>query len=381
MTDQDRQEFEAKFSRPPYEFGMERFGDNSAWPGNYRDYHTQCAWEGYRAARTPSQAPAPGDAGVVEALRPMTDAQVDELLGEANRGFCIERDDYLKAVRDTEAFHRAALSAGDAAPQPAEPMFWVRLFGDGMYEGPMHHKSAEGRMRRDEKPEEWHPLYLGAAPTPQPSTEESSAVAPQAARGWVMVPVEPTQEMWSELARDIVWWLYTCQAPHHASKMYKFLRNLGREIPEWLLQEIPDVDHTPAKGDFAVAIYRAMISAAPTPPQPAAQPDVAALIEELDNAAGRLTQYTNNPLDGLLNAAARKLEELSAAQPGEEAHPDTVRLDFVINEHTSWYSGRGPHGAGILCYGDHRAETHGQNMREAIDAARAAQPATQKEMP
>lgn len=119
MTDQDRQEFEAKFSRPPYEFGMERFGDNSAWPGNYRDYHTQCAWEGYRAARTPSQAPAPGDAGVVEALRPMTDAQADELWGEANRGFCIERDDYLKAVRDTEAFHRAALSAGDAAPQPS----------------------------------------------------------------------------------------------------------------------------------------------------------------------------------------------------------------------------------------------------------------------
>jgi hypothetical protein len=38
--------------------------------------------------------------------------------------------------------------------------------------------------------------------------------------------------------------------------------------------------------------------------------EVAALVEELDNASGRLTQHTNNPLDGLLNAAARMIESL-----------------------------------------------------------------------
>ena len=31
---------------------------------------------------------------------PLTDEQVDDLHGEANRGFCIEREDYFKAFRD-----------------------------------------------------------------------------------------------------------------------------------------------------------------------------------------------------------------------------------------------------------------------------------------
>lgn len=39
------------------------------------------------------------------------------------------------------------------------------------------------------------------------------------------------------------------------------------------------------------------------------------LIDELDVAAGRITQYSNSPLDGLLNAAARKLEELAGLTP------------------------------------------------------------------
>jgi len=36
---------------------------------------------------------------------PLTDEQVDDLHGEANRGFCIEREDYFKAFRDAEAAH------------------------------------------------------------------------------------------------------------------------------------------------------------------------------------------------------------------------------------------------------------------------------------
>lgn len=85
----------------------------------------------------------------------------------------------------------------------------------------------------------------------------------QVPEGYKLVPIEPTKEMWGELARDIVGWLYSVQAPHHGSKLHRHLRMLGREIPVWFCQDIPDMDHTPAKGDFAVAIYKAMIEAAP----------------------------------------------------------------------------------------------------------------------
>ncbi len=36
---------------------------------------------------------------------PLTDEQIDEMHGEANRGYYIEREHYWKAVRDTEAAH------------------------------------------------------------------------------------------------------------------------------------------------------------------------------------------------------------------------------------------------------------------------------------
>lgn len=49
MTERD--EFEAVFSKPPFEFSMERYDDYGAWPCNYRKYHVQCAWEGWQAAR------------------------------------------------------------------------------------------------------------------------------------------------------------------------------------------------------------------------------------------------------------------------------------------------------------------------------------------
>lgn len=36
---------------------------------------------------------------------PLTDAQIEDYRGEANRGFCIDRDDYFKAFRDAEHAH------------------------------------------------------------------------------------------------------------------------------------------------------------------------------------------------------------------------------------------------------------------------------------
>jgi hypothetical protein len=47
---------------------------------------------------------------------PLTDEQIEDLLGEANRGFCIEREDYFKAFRDAEAAHGIT-----AAPEKGQP--------------------------------------------------------------------------------------------------------------------------------------------------------------------------------------------------------------------------------------------------------------------
>jgi hypothetical protein len=47
----------------------------------------------------PQQRPSRSD------IKPLTDEQVDDLHGEANRGFCIEREDYFKAFRDAETAH------------------------------------------------------------------------------------------------------------------------------------------------------------------------------------------------------------------------------------------------------------------------------------
>ena len=45
-----RSAFEKHFSNPPFEFPMERQTEEGAFPGNYRSYVTECAWEGWQAA-------------------------------------------------------------------------------------------------------------------------------------------------------------------------------------------------------------------------------------------------------------------------------------------------------------------------------------------
>lgn len=97
--------------------------------------------------------------------------------------------------------------------------------------------------------------------------DRSRSAAPVAVPdGFVLVPRDPTEEMWVHLARDIVWFLYSTSAPHRGVKFYKWLDNMGREAPAWLRAEIPDVDHSPSKGTWAVCIYKAMLAAAAAPP-------------------------------------------------------------------------------------------------------------------
>lgn len=43
-----REQFEAWISAPPHERSVERKGENGSWPGQYRSYETQVAWEAWQ---------------------------------------------------------------------------------------------------------------------------------------------------------------------------------------------------------------------------------------------------------------------------------------------------------------------------------------------
>ena len=45
-----REAFEKWASKPPMEFYLARHDDTAAWPGNYKDYHVECAWQAWQAA-------------------------------------------------------------------------------------------------------------------------------------------------------------------------------------------------------------------------------------------------------------------------------------------------------------------------------------------
>ena len=100
--------------------------------------------------------------------------------------------------------------------------------------------------------------------------------AAQDTAGWVLVPIEPTEDQWGGLARDIL--MAFDMGSKTPAKLLDHLEKVGREIPQWLRDEgeMKYVDHVISKGTRAVIIYRAMLAAAlPHPPQPqSAQPEV-----------------------------------------------------------------------------------------------------------
>ena len=81
-----------------------------------------------------------------------------------------------------------------------------------------------------------------------------------------VVPKEPTDEMWGEMARHIIMaWRFNNWTP---KKMIEFLANCGHDAPEWLRNEpeMGNSDHTISKGTCAVLLYKTMLAAAPTLP-------------------------------------------------------------------------------------------------------------------
>lgn len=83
--------------------------------------------------------------------------------------------------------------------------------------------------------------------------------------GWKAVPIMSTEDQWGGLARDLVMWMQLSRNTGKA--LHTHLRCLGRTVPAWLLEEIPNIDHAPPKGTIAQCIYRAMVEAAPEVPE------------------------------------------------------------------------------------------------------------------
>ena len=85
--------------------------------------------------------------------------------------------------------------------------------------------------------------------------------------GWKLVPVEPTTEQYGGLARDIIQWMrFTPSSDQHSQSLIEWLKNMGNEIPSWLMgeNEINHLSkHVLSKGTIAAIIYKAMLEAAP----------------------------------------------------------------------------------------------------------------------
>ena len=57
----ERDAFERDLSKSPFEFDMDRWPDNAPvdWPGSYKQYHVQCAWDAWQAGRAALRAGDP----------------------------------------------------------------------------------------------------------------------------------------------------------------------------------------------------------------------------------------------------------------------------------------------------------------------------------
>jgi len=60
QCDDVREAFERRFREPPFEFSLELYGEQDAWPGSYKKYSEQCAWDGYQEARADLEAELEG---------------------------------------------------------------------------------------------------------------------------------------------------------------------------------------------------------------------------------------------------------------------------------------------------------------------------------
>ncbi|UTD55901.1 hypothetical protein [Halomonas sp. MS1] len=105
-----RERFEAWAVKPPREWcvGKQSHTSDNSWPGQYRDYHVQCAWESWQAA-----CPEGWQAVPKEPIEAQIDAGC-EATGECERlGECHLDCDCSSAPKVYRAMLSAALKPED----------------------------------------------------------------------------------------------------------------------------------------------------------------------------------------------------------------------------------------------------------------------------
>ena len=87
-----RQAFEAFITALPFDFGIGRFDDSGAWPGSYRSYDVDLAWQAYKAATNAALE-----------RKPMGNPEAVAIVQKA--GFKTWGSMMFRIIRLTEAFH------------------------------------------------------------------------------------------------------------------------------------------------------------------------------------------------------------------------------------------------------------------------------------
>ena len=196
---------------------------------------------------------------------------------------------------------KKAIAAAEQAQQ-AEPVAWVRFCGDGCYEGPLMNSSPamDGARRTSGA---WTPLFaaqpvardvlmealvslreaiidvyhesvghssviekkmrkIDIAAIADRHAAQPPAVAGAVTDGYALVPIDPTEEQWGGLARDIMM-AFDLGGKSPASLLAN-MRFSWEDLPEWMRKELHDPESTAvlSKGTRAVLIYRAMLAAA-----------------------------------------------------------------------------------------------------------------------
>ena len=76
--------FEVWISAPPFERSTERQGENGSWPGQYRSYETQSAWEAWQ-----------------ESAKVERERCIEEVRGIGGR-FALEAESAIRAIPDED---------------------------------------------------------------------------------------------------------------------------------------------------------------------------------------------------------------------------------------------------------------------------------------
>jgi hypothetical protein len=105
-----RDEFESWISLPPFEHMCDRNSNKSAWPGAYKRYETELAWEAYQAAHAKQQKRIDGLKNMLEDV--VNEIELSESMIEAHGPLGTAPAVLVRLVLDRKDAEIAMLKSG-----------------------------------------------------------------------------------------------------------------------------------------------------------------------------------------------------------------------------------------------------------------------------